>query len=202
MGTGAVTEASDPERFLAVLERVVDALDRWGRPYAVVGSVANEVFVEVGPAEDLDVLVPPDEGEAAIEALRRHGFEPEEPREDWLRKARRDDVLVDVLVRPRGGLVLDDAFAGGIRRVRYRGLTIPVPGPEDLLLIACLSAQDETPNHWFTAARFVRDAGLDWHRLADRARRLAPLRVASLLLYCRSEGVEVPDGILKSLLPS
>jgi hypothetical protein len=104
--------------------------------------------------------------------------------------------------RAAGGLVLDDELAGGIRRVRYRDLSIPVPGPEDLLLIACLSAQDETPNHWFTAARFVRNAELDWDRLADRAGRLAPLRVASLLLYCRSEGVEVPDGILKSVLPS
>lgn len=201
MGRGEVTETSDPERFLGTLRSAVEALDAWGRPYGLVGSVANDVYVATGPAEDLDVLVRPDDGPDAIEALAVAGFEPGE-RADWLLKAHRDGVLVDVLIRPRGGFVLDDAAAAGIRRVEHRGVRIPVPAPEDLATIACLSAQDETPEHWFTAARYVRDADLDWDRLADRARRLAPLRVASLLLYCRSEGIAVPDGILTSLLPS
>jgi Uncharacterised nucleotidyltransferase len=201
MGGREVTQASDPDRFLAVLRSVVDALEDRGRPYAVVGSVANDVYLEMPPAEDLDVLVPPDDGPGAVEALVAAGFEPGE-RRDWLLKAHRGGVLVDVLTRPRGGVVLDDAFAAAIRRVDHRGLQIPVPSPEDLAVIACLSAQEETPDHWFTAVRFVRDVELDPERLLDRARRLAPLRVASLLLYCRSERIAVPDGILTALLPS
>jgi hypothetical protein len=86
--------------------------------------------------------------------------------------------------------------------VLRRTVEVPILAPEELVLVAACSAHPETPQHWFTAERLAAKAGLDWDYLVDQARRLAPLRVASLLLYCRSDDVPVPDGIVASLLPS
>lgn len=202
MGSGEVTEASDRSRFLDVLRRVVEALDGWGRPYAVFGTVGTNVHVPAGPAEDVDVFLREDDAGEAVAALVAAGFDPGERDPAWIFKAHRDGVLVDVIFRVRDGLGFDDAIAAAVRRATYRGVDVPVPAPEDLALIAACSAHAESPKHWFTAVRLVGETDLDWDRFRDHASRLAPLRAASLLLYCRSEGIDVPDGILTSLLPT
>jgi hypothetical protein len=202
VGSGEVTEGSDPSRFHDVLRRVVEALDAWGRPYAIFGTVGTNVYVPGGPAEDIDVFVHEEEAGAAVAALVAAGFDPGERDPAWIFKAFRDGVLVDVIFRVRDGLGFDDAIAAATRRARYRGIAVPVPSAEDLALIAACSAHAESPKHWFTAVRLVAELDLDWDRFADHARRLAPLRAASLLLYCRSEGIDVPEGILTSLLSS
>jgi hypothetical protein len=197
---GSVTEASDPERFLGVLRRTAEALDAWGGPYVVFGSIAIRAQVDHPPAEDVDVLVRGEDVDAAVEALAAVGFEPGE-RRAWLRKVHRDGVLVDLITSVRGTLSLDPALVAHARRAPYGGIEVPIPAAEDLVMIAAAGAHPETPDHWFTAVKLIAELDLDWAYLAERS-RLAPLRVASLLLYCRSDGVAVPDGIAASLLPS
>ena len=200
MGRGEVTEASDPDRFREVVRRTADALDGWGRSYALLGSIATNVYVDGEPADDVDVFVEADHVEEALGMLVAAGFEAEPVEEGWLRKATRDGVLVDLIVRVRSGIRFDEDMVSHVRRRSCGGVDVPVLAPEDLVLIAAASTHPETPQHWFVGARLVAKAGLDWDRLVDRARRLAPLRVASLLLYCRSEGVAVPEGAVASLL--
>jgi hypothetical protein len=202
VGSGEVTEGSDPSVFLDVLRRVVEALDAWGRPYAIFGTVGTNVHLTGGRAEDVDVFVHEEDADAAVAALVASGFDAGERDPAWIFKAHRAGVLVDVIFRVRDGLGFAEEIAGAVRRARYRGIEVPVPAPEDLALIAACSAHAESPKHWFTAVRLVSELDLDWDRFADHARRLAPLRAASLLLYCRSEGIDVPDGILTSLLSS
>lgn len=199
MGSGSVTEATDPDTFLAVLGETIATLDAWGAPFVVFGSVAIHIHVDHPPAEDVDVLVRDDDVDAAVEALARAGFEPGQ-RLDWLRKARRRGVLVDLITSVRGGIGPDHALISHSRRATYRGVEAPVPSPEDLVLIAAVSAHPETPDHWFTARKLLAEVDVDWDYLAARS-RLAPLRMASLLLYCRSDDVPVPDDALASLLP-
>jgi hypothetical protein len=199
VGSGSVTEATDPGVFLPALGDVVTTLDAWGGPYVVFGSVAIHVYVDHPPAEDVDVLVRAEDVDLAVEALARSGFEPGE-RRDWIRKAHRDGVLVDVITRVRGGFGADAPLIEHARRAVYRGVEAPIPAPEDLVLIAAASAHPETPDHWFTARKLLAGVDVDWNYLRERS-MLAPVRMASLLLYCRSDDVAVPDEVLASLLP-
>jgi hypothetical protein len=201
MGSGAVSERSDPERFLEVLARTVEALDAWGRPYAVFGTVGTNAYLDEEPAEDIDVFVDEADAPGAVDALVAAGFDAGERDEAWIFKAHRDGVLIDVIFRVRDGLGFDPAFAADARRVSYHGVEVPVPMPEDLVVIAACSAHAESPKHWFTALRLVAKAGLDWDRMVERGRTLAPLRVASLLLYVRADGVDVPEDVVAALLP-
>jgi hypothetical protein len=203
VGRGELVEASDPERFLAVLRRTVEVLDAWGGPYALFGTIGKSVYAEDEPAEDVDVFLREDDVDGALDALLRAGFERgEDEEEGWLRKAVADGVLVDLIVRVRMGVRFDDDTAEHVRRVSYRGIDLPVPSPEDLVVINACSAHPDTPDHWFIARELVSKAELDWQRLVDRGRRLAPLRVASLLLYCESDEVAVPEGTVAALLES
>lgn len=202
MGSGAVTEASDPRRFFDVLSRTVEALDRRGRPYVIFGTVGVNVYLDGDPAEDIDVFLAEADAAAAVEALVASGFEAGERDPSWIFKAHRHGVLVDVIFRVRHRLGFDRGIAAGVRRASYRGIDVPVPAPEDLVLIATAAAHPQSPEHWYVGARLLADAKPDWDRLIERARALEPLRVAALLLYCRSEGIDVPEGIENSLLPS
>jgi hypothetical protein len=198
---GAVTEDSDPDVFGAVLVDAVAALEAWGGAHALFGSLAVGAYVDHPPAEDVDVFVGDEDVDDAVAALARAGFRPGE-RRDWLRKAHREGVLVDLIIEVRGGIRLDRELLSHLRRGTVRpGVEAPIPAPEDLVVIEAASSHPETPEHWFTAAKLVAGTEIDWRYLASRA-RLAPLRVASLLLYCRSDGVDVPDDILGSVLPS
>jgi hypothetical protein len=135
---------------------------------------------------------------AAVAALAGAGFEPGE-RFDWLRKAYRHGVLVDLITSVRRGIGLDPELLSHARRSTYRGVEVTIPAPEDLVLIAAVSAHPETPDHWFTGRKLLAEVDVDWDYLRGRA-ALAPLRMASLLLYCRSDDVAVPDAVLDSLL--
>ncbi|MDQ4108201.1 MAG: GatB/YqeY domain-containing protein [Actinomycetota bacterium] len=68
MASGSVTEASDPETFLAVLGETVATLDAWGGPFLVFGSIAIHVYVEHPAAEDVDVLFRNEDIDAAVAA--------------------------------------------------------------------------------------------------------------------------------------
>jgi Uncharacterised nucleotidyltransferase len=202
MGHGEVTERSDPGRFLEVLRRTVEGLDARGRPYAIFGTIAMNVHLDGEPAEDIDVLLAEDDAGPAIEALLASGFEAGERDESWILKAHRDGVLIDVIFRVRGRLVFDRGMAAAVQRASYRGIDVPIPAPEDLVLIAACAAHPQSPEHWYAGARLVAEAKFDWDRLVERAREVDPLRIASRLLYCESDGVDVPAGTVASLLPS
>jgi hypothetical protein len=202
MGRGEVTERDDPERFLDVLRRTVEALDGWGRPYVIFGTVAVNVFLDGAPAEDIDVLVAESDAGGTLDALVASGFEAGERDESWIFKAHRDGVLIDVIFRIRDRLGFDEGMAAGVRRASYRGVDVPIPAPEDLVLIAACAAHDESPEHWYVGARLVAETKPDWDRLVERAVEIDALRIAGLLLYCASDGVDVPAGTVASLLPS
>ncbi|MDQ4109169.1 MAG: nucleotidyltransferase family protein, partial [Actinomycetota bacterium] len=144
------------------------------------------------------VLVRNEDIDAAVAALGRVGFEAGE-RFDWLRKAYRHGVLVDLITSVRRGIGLDPEVIAHARRSSYLGIEVTIPAPEDLVLIAAVSAHPETPDHWFTGRKLLAEVDIDWDYLRERS-ALAPLRMASLLLYCRSDDVAVPETVLGSLL--
>jgi len=197
-----VTFACQPvseEVFLSVLGAVAETLDGAGRPWTVIGGVASAVHGRPRWTYDIDVFVQPQDARPALEALARAGFSTDEKDPNWLFKAIRDGVLVDVIFKATAGIYLDDEMIDRCRRHDFRGVEIPVLAPEDLLVIKATVFAEHTPRHWWDGLGILARATLDWEYLLRRARH-SPRRVASLLLFARSVDLVVPEHAIRVLI--
>lgn len=97
------------------------------------GSLA--VWARGGPesCNDLDLMLRPEDGEAALAALEKAGMTPERPAEDWLYKAYDGDVLVDLIFGPKGLSIDDETFARA-DAVSAFGLEVRAMALEDVLI--------------------------------------------------------------------
>ena len=127
------------------------------------------------------------------------GYQTEETDQTWLYKATRDGVLVDLIFESTGGIVLDDEMLSRVRQGTFEHLRLNVLGPEDLLVIKAIVHREHRQRHWFDALALVETGELDWPYLLRRAAP-GPRRVASLLLYAQTDGLQVPDWVIESLL--
>ena len=197
----------DRDRFLAVLEETRDALDASGVPYLFLGGVASQALGRPRWTHDADVIVTPGEADRALEALARAGFRIQRTDPEWLFKALKDGVLVDLVFRSKGigdhrPVALDHAMLERAKQEEIEGIAIRVLPPEDLVIIKALVWKEHTPRHWHDALAVLRRPDLDWEYLVQRARRHDPLRVLSLLLYAESNDTPVPWSAVRDLYGS
>src|SRR5919202_6640189 len=98
--------ASDDEQAFSDIEQALKksaaALREAGVPFLLGGSLAS--WARGGPEtrHDLDLMIKPEDVEAASQALQGAGLRPEDPPEEWLVKARGGDVLGDLIFPPHG----------------------------------------------------------------------------------------------------
>jgi len=76
----------DEEIFLAVLREAIDAVERKGIPYVLMGGLASAALGRPRWTHDIDFFVKPQDAAAALEALAEEGFETQETYPDWLFK--------------------------------------------------------------------------------------------------------------------
>jgi len=202
-------EGGDPDTldvFLPVLARVVRVVERLGIPHAFMGGMASTIHGRDRLTHDIDILVRPgDDAVALLHALAADGFETERRDEAWLYKANLGEVLVDIIFEAGADIArvrLDDEMIAHTRMATLGDVEFRVLAPEDLLVIKVLAHKELRSRHWFDALGLLA-AGhpIDWVYLVKRA-RVAPERVASLLLYARGERLTVPDEVLAALLPA
>ena len=98
------------DALLASAKRVAAVLRDGEVPFLLAGGLAS--WARGGPPteHDVDVVVRPDDAEAALALLEEAGMQPERPPEDWLVKAFDGDVMIDVIFRPSGAPVDDGMF--------------------------------------------------------------------------------------------
>src|SRR3954469_25879016 len=84
------------------LKRAASALKADGTEFALAGSYALWVHGAPEPTHDVDFVVAETDADAAAAVLDTAGFDIERTPEDWLFKARTNDVVVDVLHRVNG----------------------------------------------------------------------------------------------------
>jgi hypothetical protein len=194
----------DEGAFMDAVEAAVRVAAESGLPHAFIGGLASVVLARPRWTHDIDLFVRPEDAHEMLEGFDAAGFATEERDDWWLFKAVRDGVLVDVIFRvvgPAAGapVELDEGMLGRVRTGAFKGIELPVIGPEDLLVLTALVHKERRSRHWFDALALVSGGGLDWGYLSQRA-RCAPHRVLSLLLYARSDGLDVPDRVLSALL--
>ena len=186
-------EAEVPEEvFLQVLGETADALDRAKLPHVFMGGLASAALGRPRWTHDIDIFVMPDDRRRVLEVLAAEGFRTQQTNPQWLYKALKHDVLVDVIFLSDGQVVLDDEMVRRARRADVAGRVVPVIPVEDLIVIKALVFKERAPRHWYDALALLQREDLDWDYLIERALRYEPARVLSLLVYARSLDQAVP----------
>jgi predicted nucleotidyltransferase len=184
-----------------VLADAVAALEGAGIPYVLIGGLASSVHGRPRTSRDIDVLVRHADALPALEALARAGFETEETNPQWIFKARKDDVQVDLIFWLKGDIYLDEEMLERSEERDFDGVRVRVIPPEDLIVVKAVIHDEQTPRHWGDALGVIADSELDWDYLARRARKGAR-RVLALLLYAQSNDLVVTDDTVRTLFES
>ena len=193
-------EAKVPDDvFLRVLRETADALESSDIPYVFMGGLASAALGRPRWTHDIDIFVRPEDNRRALEVLSAAGFETQETNPEWLFKALKEEVLVDVIFLSDGRVTLDEDMVARARRTDVAGREVPVLPAEDLIVIKALVFKEHAPRHWYDALALLQREDIDWEYLVDRALRYDSRRVLSLLLYARSLDQVVPAEPLARL---
>jgi len=112
-------------------------------PFLLGGSLAS--WARGGPEtrHDLDLMIKPEDVDAAVEALQAAGLRPEDPPEEWLVKAWDGDILVDLIFSPKGMPVDDDLFSRG-EVMSVLGMEMRVMALEDVLVTKLMALSEHS----------------------------------------------------------
>ncbi len=151
------------------LKNAAAALREAGVEFMLGGSLAAWARGGPWPDNDLDLIVRPRDAEAALAALAAAGMRTERPPEEWLFKAWRDELMVDLIFHPSGLEMTDELFARA-DTMPVLAVEMPVMALEDVL-VAKLHALGEHELDYCSLlgiARALREQ-IDWPRLRARA---------------------------------
>ena len=199
MSTSTEHPPPDEATMLAVLDDAVEALHEAGIAFLMIGGIASTVYGRDRGTGDIDIFVRPEQVPNVIGALEGAGFETSVEYEHWLHKARRDGVTVDVILRASRDILLDEEMLARATVGIFRGRTLPIAPPEDLLVMKAIAAGEDTAHYWYDALGILARSDLDWTYLVARARQHGPRRMLSLLLFAASVDLVVPPTPLEQL---
>jgi predicted nucleotidyltransferase len=189
----------DEDVFMRVLGEAVEAIDGEGIPYVLMGGMVSRAAGRPRDTHDIDILVRPDDADAALSCLDSASFVTRQIEPQWLYKAVKDGVLVDVLFRASGDVLLDDDMVARATMRDFAGHQARVMAVEDLVVIKALSHREHTPRHWFDALALLSVCQMDWDYVLTRAKRRGARRMLSLLLYAQSIDIVVPERAVREL---
>jgi predicted nucleotidyltransferase len=185
--------------FVDVLSETVGTIEREGIPYVLMGGIGSATHGRPRWTHDIDIFIRPEDAKRVLGALEAEGFGVEETYPDWLFKAFKADVMVDLIFRSSRGILLDDEMIERAKPVTFKGVQVPVIPPEDLIVIKAVVHDEHMPRHWHDALAILAVCDLDWDYLVRRARQYGARRVLSLLLYAQSNDLIVPAGPVRHL---
>jgi Uncharacterised nucleotidyltransferase len=156
------------QELIDTLKLAVAALREHGVAFALGGGLA--AWARGGPVteNDLDLMIKPEDTETALAALGEAGMRPERPPEEWLVKAWRGDVLIDLIFAP-SGLEMTDEVLERADVISVAAVATPVLALEDVL-VTMLCAIDEHSLDYSRLLAIVRSVReqIDWASLRNR----------------------------------
>jgi predicted nucleotidyltransferase len=192
-------ERPEEARLLAVLDDAVAAFRGSGISFLLMGSIATSAMGRRRAVTDIDMFVRDHDVGAALAALDGAGFETMVVSKNWLAKAFKDEVLVDVISRSTHDITLTDEILAQAVEIDVAGRSLPAVSAEDLVVMKAVATSEDTSRYWFDALGLLGRPDLDWAYLARRAKQHGARRVLSLLFFARSIDLIVPDEILDEL---
>lgn len=190
----------DQEVFLRILREAAAVLRKADLPHVFMGGLASTALGRPRWTHDIDVFVRAEDAGRALRAFRGAGYATQETDPEWLYKAVKDGVLVDVIFLSDGRVVLDEEMLRHARDAEVEGVPVRTISPEDLIVIKALVHKELSPRHWFDALALLRRERLNWEYLIRRASKYSALRVASLLCYAVSNDQVVPGDAIRRLV--
>lgn len=192
-------DEGEEEAFVRVLSETVGTLEREGVPYVLMGGIGSATHGRPRWTHDIDVFLRPEDAKRALVALEACAFEVEETYPDWLFKAFKSDVMVDLIFKSSRGILLDEEMIRRAERIEFKGVEVLVIPPEDLIVIKAVVHDEHMPRHWHDALAILAVCNLDWDYLVQRSRQYGARRVLSLLLYAQSNDLIVPAVPIRRL---
>jgi Uncharacterised nucleotidyltransferase len=178
------------DELVETLKKAVAAMRDNDVPYLLGGGLA--IWARGGPERDhdLDLMVKADDADRALDALVATGMKAEKPPEGWLYKAYdANDVMVDVIFRPKENPVTDEMLARG-EELEVMAIPINVMSPEDVFVSKLLALREHELEYesLIEMARAVREQ-IDWNALRERTEQ-SPFARAFFTL---AEGLELVE---------
>ena len=186
------------EEFRAVLAEAIDIVEQEGIDYLVGGSLASNEWGRPSAVGDVDLIVKPTDAKSLLKTFGDAGYETEEAEPNWLYKAKKGEVSVDIIFEMEGHLYLEDIMVERGSLTELHGTRLRLMAAEDFVVSQALSAGEDTPDYWYNALGVVAKSQLDWDYLVERASR-GPRRVLSLLIYAQANDLPVPDSAIRRL---
>lgn len=176
----------------------IDIIESKNIPYALIGGVAGKELGRPRVTHDIDLFIRPDDADAVLDLFERNGFEIEKRDINWLYKAWKNDVLVDIIFRSCGDIYFEEEVRNHVRRIPINGKMINAISPEDFIVIKAAAHREDNPHHWHDALSVLKQGNIDWDYLLRRA-RYCPRRILSQLIYAQSNDIAVPTEVIKKL---
>jgi hypothetical protein len=172
------------------LKKSAAALREADIPFLLGGSLAS--WARGGPEtrHDLDLMIKPQDADAAIKALAAVGLRPEDPPEEWLVKAWDGDVLVDLIFAPKGMEMTDEVIARG-EVLSVLGMEMRVMALEDVLVTKLMALTEHSLRYesLLPIARALREQ-VDWEDVRTRTSESPFARAFFVML----EGLGIVSG--------
>ena len=128
-----MTSRADPFGPISeTLRKVAATLREADIPFLLAGSLAFWAHGGKETTNDLDLVVRPQDADAALKALAAAGLRIERPPEDWLYKAWDGEVLIDLIFSPAGLDITDEVMERG-QEMEVASVTMRVMSLEDAL---------------------------------------------------------------------
>lgn len=188
--------------FLDVLGASIAAIEEAGIQHLMIGGIPSEVMGRARWTEDgadIDFFVKPKDADNVLEALERAGFATKKAEEDWLYKATKGGVVVDVIFRSTGDIYLDDDMAARSFPGEFKGVPVKLVSAEDLLVMKAIAHNEQTARYWYDALGLLGRTDLDWDYVIGRALHHGAHRTLSLLIYAQSNDIHVPNAVIRRL---
>jgi predicted nucleotidyltransferase len=192
--------APDADRLLAVLDQTVEALRSANVTFLVMGGLATSALGRDRRVTDIDLFLRDRDVEPALAALRDVGFETLVVSPNWLAKAFKDDVLVDLISRSTHDIGLNDEILERAVEVDLHGRRLPAVSPEDLIVMKAVATVEDTARYWHDALSVLGRPDLDWGYLTRRAKQHGARRILALLFFAQSMDLLVPEEVITELL--
>jgi hypothetical protein len=163
-----VVEDDDFQRLIDALKVAVATLREREIAFMLGGSIAAWARGGPKPHKDIDLMVKAADAEAALDALTAIGMRPERPPEEWLYKAWRDDVMIDLIFRPTG-LEITDEVLSRAQTLSVMAVSTPVMDIDDMLVTMLMSLGEHRLDYEpvLGIARALREQ-VDWPALRSR----------------------------------
>lgn len=195
------TDHAEPGReqtYSEVLAEAVSLVESNEIPYLAAGSMASLTWGRPGPLGDIDFLIDPRSAKPLLKAFDEAGFDTHETFPQWLFKAKKNGITVDLIFEMAGPLYLEPQMLERGTMVDILGTKVRMISPEDYVLSQALALKEDTAVYWFNALGVIGRQEMDWDYVIRMSNR-GPRMILALLLLGQAHDLPIPDSVIRRI---